>query len=56
MPKRICDSHGEEVDVQGGKTCPKGHFICKKCVWSGSGGGLLGDGLKTCPICKQPLR
>ena len=56
MPRRICDANGKNVDVQGGKVCSNGHFICKDHVWAGTGGGFLGDGLKACPICKTPLR
>ena len=55
MPRRTCDSCGKEKDVQGGKVCEEGHFICKACVWSAP--GLLGPGeRKTCPLCGKPLR
>ena len=55
MPKRICDACGREKDVQGGKICENGHFICKDCVWSAP--GLLGPGeRKTCPLCGKHLR
>jgi len=33
MPRRTCDACGKEKDVSGGKTCERGHFICKDCVW-----------------------
>jgi hypothetical protein len=55
VPRRICDSCGEEKDVAGGKTCENGHFICKSCVWSAP--ALLGPGeRKQCPLCDKPLR
>ncbi len=55
MPRRICDSCGKEKDVQGGKACEKGHFICKDCVWSAP--GFLGHGeIKACPLCRKPLK
>jgi hypothetical protein len=54
MSKRICDADGKEEDVQGGKTCENGHFICKKHVWSGP--MLFPSEEKYCPLCKKPLR
>jgi hypothetical protein len=56
MPKRTCDSCGIEKDIDGGKTCEKGHFICKSCIWEGTGGGFFGDGKKYCPLCRNKLR
>jgi hypothetical protein len=56
MPRRTCDSCGKTVDVSGGKVCENGHFICQTDVWSGTGGGLFGDGRKSCPLCQKPLR
>jgi hypothetical protein len=56
MPNRTCDACGKNKDVQGGKTCPRGHFVCKDDVWAGTGGGFFGNGLKNCPICKEGLR
>lgn len=54
MSKRICDACGEEKDVEGGKTCEKGHYICKSCSHNH---GLFGPSSKTaCPLCKKPLR
>jgi len=55
MPKRICDACGKEKDVEGGKTCSNGHFICYDCVHS-TEGLFFGSPMDTCPICKQPLR
>jgi len=54
MPRRTCDSCGKEKDVKGGKTCEKGHFICKDCVWKTA--GFLSGPRKTCPLCEKPLR
>jgi hypothetical protein len=56
MSERICDNCGEKKNVAGGKTCENGHFICKECVWKGTGGGFFGNGLKTCTLCQKPLR
>ena len=53
MPRRTCDGCGKDRDLSGGKTCEKGHFICKDCVYS----GLIVISEKAhCPICKKPLR
>jgi len=51
---RSCDSCGKEKELKGGKVCSNGHFICKDCVWKGS--GLFGGARKTCPLCEKPLR
>ena len=52
MAKRICDRCGKEKEVQGGRTCENGHFICQECV----GVGIFSDGIKQCPLCRKPLR
>ncbi len=31
MSKRKCAKCGEDKEVEGGRICEKGHFICKKC-------------------------
>jgi hypothetical protein len=55
MPKRICSVCGKEKDVQGGKVCEKGHFICKDDVWSAP--SLVGAAeRKICPLDSKPLR
>jgi hypothetical protein len=55
MPQRTCDSCGKEKDVTGGRTCEKGHFLCKDCVWSAP--ALIGHTDRTsCPLCGKPLR
>lgn len=53
MAKRICDVCGKDKDVSGGKTCEKGHFICKDDVYSGV---IFISEKAHCPICKKPLR
>jgi hypothetical protein len=55
MAKRVCDACGKEEPLEGGRTCEGGHFICKKCVWKGSG-PFFSNEKKTCPLCKKPLR
>ncbi len=55
MAKRVCDKCGKNKDVSGGKTCERGHFICKKCVWADSG-ILISREKKTCPLCKKSLK
>jgi len=55
MAKRVCANCGSEKDVAGGKTCENGHFICKDCVWDGTGHGFFGDGKKYCPLDKKRL-
>lgn len=56
MSTRNCDACGKVKPLKGGKTCENGHFICRDCVWAGTGGGLFGSGKKYCPLCKKPLR
>jgi len=56
MQKRICDCCGKEKDVEGGKTCENGHFICKDCVYSEVGFLGFGPVKKNCPIDGKPLR
>src|SRR5271156_4228224 len=53
MAKRICDVCGKDKDVSGGKTCEKGHFVCKDDVYSGV---IIISEKAHCPICKKPLR
>ena len=53
MSKRPCDNCGHDRDTSGGKTCEKGHFICKSCVYSGV---IFIDERAHCPLCKRPLR
>jgi rubrerythrin len=53
MAERVCDECAKKRDISGGKTCEKGHFICKDCVYSGV---IFIDEKKACPICKRPLR
>jgi hypothetical protein len=53
MAKRICDVCGKDKDVSGGKTCEKGHFICKDDVYSGV---IFISEKAHCPMCKKPLR
>ena len=55
MAKRVCDGCGKERDLQGGRTCEQGHFICKECVWKGSN-LFTSMEKKQCPFCKSPLR
>ncbi len=55
MARRICDICGKDKDVQGGKVCEKGHFVCSQCV-HGSGLQLLGPSRTACPICGKKLR
>ena len=49
---KICDVCGKEKEVKGGRTCEKGHFICRSHV----GVGIFSDGIKQCPICGKPVR
>jgi len=35
MTTMNCSSCGKVKDIEVGKTCEKGHFICKSCVYSG---------------------
>jgi hypothetical protein len=55
MAQRVCDSCGKDKPVEGGRTCESGHFICKECVWAGSG-FLSQNDKKYCPVCKKKLR
>ncbi|MDD3427852.1 MAG: hypothetical protein PHR42_02795 [Caldisericia bacterium] len=56
MAERICDCCGKKKDVEGGKTCENGHFICKSCVYELIGFLGIGPVRTTCPICHKPLR
>ena len=57
MSERTCDACGKRKDVEGGKTCPNGHFVCKDCVWTTYGPfGLFVGEAKYCPLCKEDLR
>jgi hypothetical protein len=53
MPKRLCDVCGKDKDVAGGKTCQKGHFICKTCVYSGV---IIISEKKYCPLDETALK
>lgn len=55
MAERVCDSCGKKRSLEGGKSCEKGHFICKTCVYQGSG-ILFTREKKTCPLCKTRLK
>ncbi len=55
MPSRICDACGRDRALDGGRTCEKGHFVCKDCVYKGTT-FLVNAEKKICPICKNPLR
>ena len=53
--KRNCDICGSSKELQGGKTCEKGHFICKGCVTTRY--GVFGNDTRAkCPICEKPLK
>jgi len=53
MSKRNCDRCGKERGLSGGKTCQKGHFLCKDCVYKGV---IFISEKAYCPIDKSPLR
>lgn len=53
MPERTCDSCGKRRSVEGGRTCERGHFLCKSCVYSGV---IFISEKQSCPICRKPLR
>ncbi len=46
MASRVCDKCGKTKDISGGKTCSKGHFICRSCAY----------GHSHCPLDGQTLR
>jgi hypothetical protein len=54
MAKRVCSSCGKEKELEGGKICEKGHFICKQCVYKGSDLIFTYEKNK-CPVCKSKL-
>lgn len=54
MSKRTCDKCGEDKELEGGRTCSTGHFICRKCVRETE--GLFTGPRTVCPLCKKPLR
>jgi hypothetical protein len=49
MATRSCAKCGEEKNIQGGKICEKGHFVCKGCVNKGW------TALTRCPVCETRL-
>jgi hypothetical protein len=53
MAERICAVDGKKKNIEGGKICEKGHFICRDHVYSGV---IIIDERKCCPIDKTPLR
>lgn len=53
MAKRMCDVCCKNKEMAGGKTCEKGHFVCKDCVFSGV---IFISEKAYCPIDKKPLR
>ena len=53
MSERTCDVCGKKRDLSGGKTCAKGHFISKSCVYSGV---VIISEKKYCPLDKTALR
>lgn len=50
MAKRVCDKCGKNKDLDGGKTCEKGHFFCLGCQRAFGGVG------SKCLLCKTPLK
>lgn len=58
MAKRTCDVCGEKKSLRGGKTCEKGHFVCKSCYRSLQGAikDVLFGPVKKCPIDGKPLK
>jgi hypothetical protein len=50
--KRMCAKCGRERDIQGGKVCEKGHFVCKECV---KPSGFFASELKKCPLCQTKI-
>ena len=54
MSTRICDKCGKPKEVSGGKTCEKGHFICKSCVSETI--GVFSGAREICPLCHKKLR
>ncbi|NOX37246.1 MAG: hypothetical protein GXO78_06900 [Calditrichaeota bacterium] len=51
MAKRVCVVCGKEKELLGGKTCPKGHFVCRGCIFQG---WIIGRRTQ-CPICQSKL-
>ena len=50
--KRACAKCGKEKELEGGKVCEKGHFVCKACVGHD---GFLSSASTKCPVCKTKL-
>lgn len=55
MAKRTCASCGKDKELEGGKVCERGHFVCKGCVYAGSNMLFLHKKTK-CPLCGTVLR
>jgi len=46
--KRSCAACGKEKELEGGKICEKGHFVCSACI--GHPGIIFDDRRKKCPL------
>lgn len=47
MAKRTCDRCGNSRELKGGKTCERGHFICRSCAYHVS---------SSCSLCGTKLK
>lgn len=55
MAKRSCANCGKDKDIEGGRICEKGHFICKTCVNKDSDFFFSRPKTK-CPVCGTKLK
>jgi hypothetical protein len=54
MAQRSCDVCGKQKDLEGGKTCENGHFVCKQCI--NKSAGIFSKPLDRCPLDKSKLK
>ncbi len=54
MGERTCDSCGKKENLEGGKTCERGHFICNSCITKPI--GIFSGSMRQCPLCKKELK
>ena len=53
MPNRTCDSCGKSRDMSGAKVCENSHFVCKGCVWAGTGRRPFGGWAEELPSIQE---
>lgn len=53
MAERVCIVCNKKKNMEGGKICERGHFVCRSCVYTG---GFIRPDRTHCPTDKTKLR